>query len=692
MLDRRRSVSAILLATSVLFVPASALATQDKADDTKGDASKEAAEDPKPKYRIRSSFQRDIQALRAAGQAIPRFHLTGPSPIARSSSRSAAIPKAAGSQRYTKAELAEIRTAQIEVVRQLVSGPTPAPRGGVTISHPRLGRIVVDLPSGSLAPAAGGPSGGLVRSPIPGLISGPSHVGGTVLGGPDAGTSDPSDPGGGSSPDDFPVLQPGSGFSGPTAQPPAVGNEFLRGYDAKAIARWDVVPYQDFDDLFHVGVVAFHMNGIDRVELSVEGGPWTPVTEMKLNPRTDVWEYTATLDASLFGPQLVELRARVFPRGAGEVRVLEGQITPDSVKSGNHSMFLRTGFDEAVFYVDAVNGDDSNDGSESNPMRSLAHAAAVIERMAAHSDRVTLNLFPGEYTLDTKVRNVDFGLRWLTIQPAEGLDRSTVVISDRESSSLGVNNVRLHNLSIHSVLRLPFERLWLDDIEFDGLDLTNGSKAIAGSWSPNGIWITDGSATNSRNVLRGANFYRNHHVIRTSGSPFGGSNFVLSSRVDEYVLTDFHGNVSHWTVGATDSEHVDADANTILYGIDAPEFPTQGLFAEVFPHDLIGTPVFFNNVAIVDVSMDATIDDYRGGWWETATNHLLMWNVQSPRHIMRWTPDKYATTDHMKNVSIRDSTFYAFAASRLPDDTEFVNVSFTDPDLHGAWIPEPSGD
>ena len=134
-------------------------------------------------------------------------------------------------------------------------------------------------------------------------------------------------------PPTFPILQPGTGWTGPTEQPDTIGDSSMSGYDAKAIARWDVVPYQTFDDQFHIGVVAFHMNGIDRVSFSVDNGPWVDVHEMKLNPRTDVEEYTVTLDANLFTEDgAIEVRAIVYPT-IGLPRVLGGDVQYEDASS-----------------------------------------------------------------------------------------------------------------------------------------------------------------------------------------------------------------------------------------------------------------------------------------------------------------------------------------------------------------------
>src|SRR3569832_656361 len=60
----------------------------------------------------------------------------------------------------------------------------------------------------------------------------------------------------------------------------------------QTIARWDEVPYQTFTGTLPVGVVAFHIGGVDRVVFSVNGGPSATVRAMTRNTITDVWEYT----------------------------------------------------------------------------------------------------------------------------------------------------------------------------------------------------------------------------------------------------------------------------------------------------------------------------------------------------------------------------------------------------------------
>jgi hypothetical protein len=76
----------------------------------------------------------------------------------------------------------------------------------------------------------------------------------------------------------------GDGFTAETPQPPAIGTPSDWAFDAKAIARWTTVPRSEYTSIFSVGVVAFHVNGINRVDFSVNGGAWKSVYEPKLNP------------------------------------------------------------------------------------------------------------------------------------------------------------------------------------------------------------------------------------------------------------------------------------------------------------------------------------------------------------------------------------------------------------------------
>ncbi|GIW73574.1 MAG: hypothetical protein KatS3mg103_0096 [Phycisphaerales bacterium] len=479
----------------------------------------------KAKPKVRYSLQRDAQALRAArGQASqPTFHIAGPSRYAiRSSSQSRADGRPAGSRRYTEQELAEIRAAQVRLVRQLVrAGTSVNPGGSAVLSHPTLGKVVVQTPTGAMAPPPGQPSGGILTTPVPGLLTGPSPIAGGFSGDPQSqpGGGDPGsgEPRGGSGSGDFPVLVPGRGFAGPTPQPPAVGNPSLRGYDAQAIARWDVVPYQDFDGLFHIGVVAFHMNGIDRVEFSVNGGPWTAVREMKLNPRTNVWEYTATLDASMFDDGLVEVRAKVYPRNAGEVRVLAGEIDFNNTYrgsqwTGNHSLFLYS--------------------NHSGELR-----RQIIELEPGHYEW-------GQEPLTGFQEDPD---RWLIIRPKPGVAREDVVITKatRIDYPFDFKRVKLESVTLdasHGTILRAFgdkdQIVWLEKCTYTG----RGQHEQSQEERVGNAWTTNSSFSNLQ-VGPFKGFFRNVEFSQIGEDVMRGAYFVANVTVrsnDRGPRSDWH--------------------------------------------------------------------------------------------------------------------------------------------------------
>lgn len=600
--DRRRSAMAVLMAASVFALPTSLLAAQEEKETTSA-----------PRNTTASEAQAGL--LKAAQRRTPQFLFAGPSRFAIGSA-SRQVSNVSAARQYTEEELREIRAAQLRLVREVGAGPSANPSGGVVLSHPTLGRIIVSRP-GPISPGTGGPSG-KPTLPNPGSSAGPSHLG-------DPGTSEPKGGSGSAGePGDFPVLRPGSGFSGATPQPPAVGHSGLRGYDAKAIARWDVVPYQDFDGLFHIGVVAFHMNGIDRVEFSVEGGPWTPVTEMKLNPRTGVWEYTATLDAQDYADGLVEVRARVFPKSAGEVRVLAGDIV-GTASDGVFSMFLHANAADSLVrkatYVSPRGNDDTGDGTRERPYRTIGHAA-----FASSDDRdasgATVYLLPGDYEFGPYSYGKRFrsNTSWLTIEAAPGVSRDQVrIIGSSSSDGLKTDMIRLKNLTIAprreaapiNAASRPVARLWLDGCRLQGL----GSTSSLAWWSGfEQTYCTDLHVSDNRDGLNGL-LVRNVLIEDIGSDAFSNARFVVNATVRNIDRggVDFHPDV-YQLYGPTETFE-----NLIVYGLEAYDAKSQGIFAR----GLQGV----KDSAFVNVLIELTDPIMLSQWRSPVTDHVLFWHV-----------------------------------------------------------------
>ncbi len=493
-----------------------------------------------------------------------------------------------------------------------------------------------------------------------------------------------------------PLLQPGSGFTAPTPQPDPIGDPGAPGIDAKAIARWDVVPYQTFDGYFNVGVVAFHINDIDRVAFSVDNGPWKAVREMTLNPLTNVVEYWIGLDARDFEDGEVELRAVAYPK-IGIPRVLQGRIDDvnNNVFRGMHSIHLWANsgatLRQVVMYVDSSHGSDTTgDGTLAKPYATLPKAAFQASLVADSTTEVSLRLLPGDYINATKLGTLAKLPRWAIVEPAPGVDRSEVRLVGAQGAPLGPDRVRFRNLTVAGFVRFFHPSLWLDGLDIDSGDFTTDQLYVNAPWSPGGIWVTDTIVQRSRHALRNATFYRNYHVVAMPSAAFGGSGCTINSRCDEYIPGISHGDVWQFLVGSlgeTDPLAPRSDANVIAYQVNVQKWATQGIFVEVYPSSIIGTPVYFNNVAFVDVTIDhqfVNYRDYGGGWWEANTDHLVMRRLNMPGHVMRWTPPQYNSV--LSNVTIRDSTFYAFGIMNPPADSIFCGNTFIFPELFGPGL------
>jgi len=233
-----------------------------------------------------------------------------------------------------------------------------------------------------------------------------------------------------------PTLMPGPGFSGPTPEPPPVGSGTAS--DRRAIAHWDVVPYQTVSDRLSIGVLAYHFNGIDRVEISLGDGPWVVIDEPTLNPATGAEEYQATLDASLVPDGDVEIRAIAYPI-AGVPRVLQGAPSDE-----DSSLLLSTNsggtLASDVRYALAA-GDDANDcTSADSACQTIARAIESGSRGVA-VDGLEIRLGEGAWVLPSLADGFEAAFtnehRWLTITSAPGASPDRVVVAGVEGPDDG---------------------------------------------------------------------------------------------------------------------------------------------------------------------------------------------------------------------------------------------------------------
>ena len=235
----------------------------------------------------------------------------------------------------------------------------------------------------------------------------------------------------------IPVLVPGRGWTEPPPRPDGYGSRDQLGWDTKPIVRWNVVPFQDIKLPFQLGVVAFHINGIERVTFSVDNGPWKTVYLAGYNPRTQTEEFSVMLEPLLFEANgMVEVRAIVYPRGAGIPRVLAGPVQYSGTTSGWYSPEL------------------NEFGEPTNSLWIGEHSLELFVHAGAPLPEQVVELDAGAYTwgqppLATPMLQADEGgglvepdpNRWVVFKAKSGLDRSEVIIRDAVSIRFGETNL-----------------------------------------------------------------------------------------------------------------------------------------------------------------------------------------------------------------------------------------------------------
>ncbi len=506
-------------------------------------------------------------------------------------------------------------------------------------------------------------------------------------------------------PDDNPdttgvILTPGAGFNGPTPVPAPIGSG--PGADAKAIARWDVVPFQPFDDTFTVGVVAFHVNGIDRVEFSAQGGPWTPVYDMTLNPRTGVWEYVATLDASRFPDGPVEVRAIAYPV-KGVPRVLAGPINQNEnprIFAGEKSiiMYANSGgsLTEMTVHV-AKGGADNAAGTAAEPFGSLVAALNRLNQAGPDIGRIVINT-PGSYEVaTTQTWPIPRGVStWVTIEPAPGVAREDVIVhrTERDIMRPKMNRLRWRNLTIDwaNILEYypePTHVVWFDSALFidshgrtHPYDGANQRYLVRGDNS--GGYATNVTARNSFHGIPSMTLVRGAVVESIAGDCFYGSSMVLNSRVTDFDggINEWHSDVFQFPAGARWENHIYFDITVSAHGTVQPIF-----------FGWTGNTTF-KDMAFVNVAVRVDGASVAQTQLGSRTDHLLFWNYSQVGRDFTFRDDRtFEAPNYQRfvatNVSFRNSVISkinrgGFGWTGLPDGVEMHAVHLIDPGFVSA--------
>lgn len=242
---------------------------------------------------------------------------------------------------------------------------------------------------------------------------------------------------------DVPLVSPGAGFVGATAQPATQGTRGDLGWlddvvvgettyertPAKPIAHWDTVQFLDIAEQQVFGVAAFHIAGINRVEFSLDGGDWVSVTSVSTNPDTGVPAYLIRVDSDDLSNGRHELRAIVYPN-RGDARVLQGENV-DGKLDDQISLFIwKNPVSAGTFYVSTTGNDETGDGTPGNPYKTIVNAIINGIGSSGSYESATIKLMTGDHgyghiaadgtALSDRPDTAQCTGSWLTIEPADG--------------------------------------------------------------------------------------------------------------------------------------------------------------------------------------------------------------------------------------------------------------------------------
>jgi len=411
------------------------------------------------------------------------------------------------------------------------------------------------------------------------------------------------------------------------------------------IARWNVVPYQRIEPgaPLACGVMAFHIDGIEKVTFHVTGQGYTgpaeiEVTDATYNPRTGCYEYWIYLDAGAFtsdGPITVDATA------VG----LDGSVRhKDSLRDsgwGLNSLPLvvnATGsLPQPQAWVDPIFGNDATGqvDVESQPFLTIGKAMGAIRQwMLANgygdkADGGIVRLKSGYHRMDDGgVISVPTYDEWLTITTAEGGSRTDTVIYDRASMTR-TERLKVKGVSLHcSQARWPIipdlgpdSILWVDDCELRGVGRLFVQSHPIGYGHP--VWYTDSYISECDFATPNADLARGLTIENIGHDAFQLCPMVINCTVDNVDPSglDWHADAWQWYGGGP--------FNAIIYNYRATGLHYQSLFIRAQGVNDIPPNPGFHDVALINCYFELADPIYSGGGGGSircSGDHLLMWH------------------------------------------------------------------
>lgn len=483
----------------------------------------------------------------------------------------------------------------------------------------------------------------------PGGSGGEVGAGGEGVGGGSSGGDAGGDGSGGSGEGEdplpvAPVLAIGAGFSEPAQLAAPVGEPSVPGFGARAIARWSEVPNRQITDILLIGVVAFHRNGIDRVEFSANAGPWIASSVPSLNPQNGIAEYLVSLDPASVSDGLVEVRAIVYPKTAGEPRVLAGALRQSPTQppplNGAHSMFVWTNaggsFSREPVYVAMTGDDTAGTGAADSPFRTLSRATQWLSAMHGSLDGCEVRLYAGEYSADLRFPNGwQFGTaddRWFTIAAAPGVASTDVVLVHSPKNNR-IRNLHLRDLVLRGsgsvgggAVVVGEENngnmVWIERCKALNIEGRHGAGQIVGTLTAARAYWTESDVSDIRKGPGGAALVRSCLISRIGEDALNAVGLAVNVVIDDVDrgATDWHPDVfQFFGPGATFD-------NYIIFGVECRNINAQGLFVKG-----VG---LLQNMAVVNLLLDPESGINFVSQLEAPVSHLIIAHSTIVQHFV----------------------------------------------------------
>lgn len=304
-------------------------------------------------------------------------------------------------------------------------------------------------------------------------------------------------------------------------------------FASQAIAVWAYPDSNTVSGTIHIGVVAYHETGINRVVFSINAGEKHIVTKETINPETNEYEYVFIVDTTQLADDTSHtINVVAYPNSGQSNRL------PDYIIQVDNTPNYKT------WYVDISGDDTKGDGSPERPFRTIGRALgtewAVPEPHAHSGDTVkvragTYGLPQGMYANFTK---------YVTIMPDGG---AKVIIDGGgvlRSSFLKFQGFDLINGGVSAYTH----HIWFKDCTYTGRgqiwpDTGNIDEAFRSRNIDNpGHAILENFTVHDANqglsvIAQGNSIIRNCHIYNQNGDAmkFQGENILITGNVAHHI-------------------------------------------------------------------------------------------------------------------------------------------------------------